>query len=178
MLIMGIDPGVNASAALYAHGPGGNLPSGFVDMVDIEMVPDGETRRQLDGQWFGDLLERWTPDVAVIENVQVAVMPPKVPGGRRVSVMSPSDAFRFGLSCGEVRGFVKAYQIAVEMVHPRTWTAHFGLKGGAKEKKNHIAKLLELQPSARRWITLQRHHGKGDAGLLALWYAETHGFLQ
>lgn len=177
MLIGAIDPGVNGSAALLWCGPGGNQPTEFADMVDIEMVPDGETRRQLNGQWFGDLLERWTPDVMVIENVQVAVMPPKVPGGRRVSVMSASDAFRFGLSCGEVRGFVKAYQIDVQMVHPRTWTSHFGLKGGSKEKGSHIAKLQELQPSCMRWVNLQKHHGKADAGLMALWYSEKSGLV-
>ena len=176
MLILAIDPGVNGSMALLSHGGGGNQPRRFIDMVDIAMVPDGE-RWQLDGDAFGELLERWEPDEAVIENVQVAVIPPKFPGDKRVSVMSPSDAFRFGLSCGEVRGFCKAYQIPITMVHPRTWTRVFGLKGGAKEKRNHILKIQELEPSCLPFISLQKHHGRADAGLMALWRAEQRGML-
>ena len=169
MRTMAIDPGVRAAAALLDHG--GGTVRRFVDMVDIKMLPDGE-RKQLAPGWFGDLLEKWEPDVVVLENVQVAVFGAG-PDGQRKSAMSPSDAMRFGLSCGELRGFVKAYQIPIELVHPRTWTRHFGVKGGAAEKKNHILKLKEIEPSCRHFIRLQADHGMADAGLMAIWYAET-----
>lgn len=170
MLIAGFDPGINASAALLSYG--GDEPARFVDMVDIPTIPDGE-KRQLDGEAIGALLERWEPDVAVVENVQPM---PSIPGpdGLRRS-MGAASSFRFGMACGMIRGVLMAYQVPVVLVHPQSWKRHFGLKGG--DKKQGVEVILRLRPEAARFITLVKHHGKADAGLMALWYAERRGML-
>lgn len=180
MLIMGVDPGLRGAAALLQRDLNrhGRLDYIFLDMTDLETEPDGESRRQPDAAFLGALLERWNPDVVVIENVQVAVIPDRNPGaakGFRQSAMSPSDAFRFGLACGMQRGVVKAYGYDPVLVHPRTWTLALGLKGG--DKKPHIAKIIELVPSAAQFITLAKHDGRADAALMAFWYANKTGML-
>ena len=169
MKIIAVDPGINASAALLLHEP---FESRFLDMVDLRTIPDGENR-QLDVDHICDLLERWVPDVAVIENVQPM---PSIPGsdGERRS-MGAASSFRFGLACGMIRGVVRAYQIEVIMVHPASWKRSFGLKG--PDKKQDSAKLLKLYPAAAKFITLQKHNNRSDAGLMAVWYAERRGML-
>lgn len=178
MDIMGIDPGLKGSAALLRRDINrhGRLASTFLDMVDLEIEPDGEKRNQIDAGFLCDLLERWNPDVVVLENVRPAVHGNKFGGGgEEKSSMSPSDAFRFGLCCGMIRGIVKAYQLQLVMVDPRKWTHSFGLKGG--DKKPHIACIKELAPSSRRFITLVKHDGRADAGLIALWYSNRTGMV-
>jgi hypothetical protein len=171
--VAAFDPGINASAALLVHGAEmDDFASHFLNMVDLKTVPDGENR-QLDVDHICDLLDRWEPDVAVIENVQPM---PSIPGkdGLRRS-MGAASSFRFGLACGMIRGVVRAYQVPVVMVHPQSWKRSFGLKGS--DKKQDAAKLLELHPAAAKFITLQKHHGRADAGLMAAWYAEKRGML-
>lgn len=183
MLIMGVDPGINASAALLRHGSGGEMDDAgdteFIDMVDLGTESDGENR-QIDVGELGELLERWDPDVAVVENVQpMPSIPDKATGVRRS--MGAASAFRFGLACGMIRATIRAYQIETVMVHPRTWTKHFKLSGGGKTPTQFKAAqsefLLQLQPSAKRFITLVKHHNRANAGLVGLWYAEKRGIL-
>jgi crossover junction endodeoxyribonuclease RuvC len=182
MDIAAFDPGQRGAAALLRRdwNRQGRWDYRFLDMVDLPTIPDGETRKQIDVAFLGALLERWDPDVAVIENVQVAVArdDPNDPQQRlygKRSAMSPSDAFRFGLACGMIRGVVMAYDIPVEMVHPRTWTLALGLKGG--DKKPHIARIKQLVPTAANFITLAKHDGRADAGLMAYWHAQKTGFV-
>lgn len=173
MRIASFDPGINASAALLLHGGEmSDFDSQFIDMVDLKTVPDGENR-QLDVDHICELLDAWVPDVAVIENVQPM---PSIPGkdGFRRS-MGAASSFRFGLACGMIRGVVRAYQVPVVMCHPQSWKRSFALKGS--DKKQDAAKLLELHPAAAKFITLQKHHGRADAGLMAIWYAERRGML-
>ena len=172
MLIMAVDPGINASAALLSYGDGGNQPTRFLDMVDLDTLPDGE-KRQIDGEALGALLERWEPDQSVVENVQPM---PSIPGadGQRRS-MGAASAFRFGMACGTIRGVLMAYQVPVELVHPQSWKRHFKLKG--PDKKLGVELLKSLRPEVVEFITLVKHHGRADAGLMALWYAEKRGML-
>src|SRR5688572_25781703 len=113
MDICAIDPGIRGAAALLRRDLNrhGRLDLTFLDMVELETKEDGETRRKIDVSFLGSLLERWDPDIVVIENVQPAVYGNSddrmseaavAAAGRgfRKSSMSPSDAFRFGKSCG------------------------------------------------------------------------------
>jgi hypothetical protein len=165
--IAAFDPGLNASAALLCDGH-------FLDMVDIRKVPDGENQ-QLDAGHICDLLEAWVPDAVVIENVQPMPSAPwKHKEGKRIT-MGAASAFRFGLACGMIRGVVAVYGLPVTMVHPQSWTRHFGLKGG--DKKPHVALIKDRYPSSAPFITLVKHHGRADAGLMAAWYSEKRGML-
>ena len=167
---MGVDPGINASVAFLEFGEG--RPSEFIAMLDLPTMDDGENR-QIDAEKFSDYLEKFSPDIAVIENVQPMPSIPGADGARRS--MGAASSFRFGLACGMIRGVVRAYQVPVVMVHPQSWKRSFGLKGS--DKKQDAAKLLELHPAAAKFITLQKHHGRADAGLMAVWYAEKRGML-
>lgn len=188
MDICAIDPGLRGAAALLRRDLNrhGRLDLTFIDMVDLETEEDGESRRQPDAAFLGALLERWDPDVVVLENVQPAVYgkgdermseAATAAAGRgfRKSSMSPSDAFRFGIACGMQRGIIKAYGYDPVLVHPRTWTLALGLKGG--DKKPHAARIKQLVPSAAQFITLAKHDGRADAGCMAFWYANKTGML-
>lgn len=185
MDIAAFDPGAHGAAALLRHDINrhGRLAFTFLDMVEIPTIEDGETRRQVDVPFIGEWLERWSPDVALIENVQVAVYgkddaraSEAAKGAKfRRSSMSPSDAFRYGINCGMLRGCVMAYGYEPVMVHPRTWTSALGLKGG--DKKPHAALIKQLVPSAAEWITLAKHDGRADAACMAYWYAQKRGML-
>lgn len=172
--IAAFDPGgVSASAALLLHGGEmDDFSTIFLDMVDLKTCPDGENR-QIDGAALADILERWEPDVAVIENVQPM---PSIPGpnGERRS-MGAASSFRFGLGCGIIRGVVAAYQIPIVMCHPRSWKAHFGFKGSDKQMSIDLIK--SRYPETAKFLTLKKHHGKADACCLAAYYAAKRGML-
>jgi hypothetical protein len=164
--IAAFDPGLNASAALLDGGK-------FLDMVDIRRIPDGQNE-QLDADHICDLLESWRPDEVVIENVQPMPSIPDKKTGKRRS-MGSASAFRFGMQCGVIRGVVRVYGYNPIMVHPQSWTGFFGLKGG--DKKPHVALIKDRYPSSVPFITLVKHHGRADAGLMAAWRSETRGLL-
>lgn len=174
-LIMGIDPGLNASAALLQRdwNRHGHFAYRFVDMVDLDTEPDGENR-QIDVAALGALLERFDPDVVVIENVQPMPSIPDPRTGQRRS-MGAASSFRFGMAVGMIRATVKAYALPIELVHPISWKKHFGLKGS--DKKQDSACIKQLVPNAADFITLVKHHGRADAGLLALYYAQKTGMV-
>lgn len=180
MDIMGIDPGLRGAAALLRRDINrhGRLASTFLDMVDLETIEiANKSHRQIDGQFLCDLIERWDPDVIVLEDVQPAVRGNKFggPDDQRMSNMSASDSFRFGRTCGIIYGIALAYQLDPVMVHPRSWTKHFGLKGG--DKKPHVECIKQLAPSCRPFITLAKHDGRADAGLMAMWHSDKTGMM-
>lgn len=184
MDIMGIDPGLHGAAALLRRDINrhGRLASTFLDFADLETIPDGEKRNQIDVEHLCELLEKWNPDVVVLENVRPAVHGNKfggdfdgVRGGKEKSSMSPSDAFRFGLACGMIRATVMAYKLELVMVDPRSWTHYFKLKGGNKDP--HIALIKQIAPSCVPYITLKKHDGRADAGLMALWHSDKTGMM-
>jgi hypothetical protein len=173
MRIAAFDPGINGSAALLLHGAEmADFETHFVEMVDLATVPDGE-KRQLDADFICGLMERWVPDVVVIENVQPMPSIPGADGVRRS--MGAASSFRFGLACGVIRGVVAVYTTPVVMVHPQSWKRHFGLKGS--DKKQGVELIKRMYPSAAPFITLVKHHGRADAGLMAVWHAEKSGML-
>lgn len=178
MRIAAFDPGINASAALLHHGAEmDDFETSFLDMVDLATVPDGENR-QLDVKFIGDWLVKWDPDVAILENVQPMPSAPwKRDDEERVS-MGAASAFRFGMACGMIRATIVAYQVPLVMCHPTSWSNFFGLKKLGKLKKAKGAELLKARyPSSAKFITLVKHHGRADAGLMAAWYAEKRGML-
>jgi len=40
-----------------------------------------------------------------------------------------------------------------------------------------VALIKEMHPSSAEFITLVKHHGRADAGLIACWYSEKRGML-
>lgn len=178
--IMGIDPGLRGAAALLRRGWNrhGRFSYTFLDMADLETVEiENRSHRQLDTRHLRRLIERWDPDIVVLEDVQPPVRGNKFggPDEQRMSNMSASDAFRFGRTCGIIYGIVCAYEIEPVMVNPRSWKHHFGLKGS--DKKPHVACIKQLAPSSAPFITLAKHDGRADAALMALWHAQKTGFV-
>lgn len=173
MLLMGIDPGLNAAAALLQVGEGGsNSFTGFVEMIDLETCADGE-KRQIDVPWLCDLLQRWTPDRAVVENVQPM---PSIPGsdGMRRS-MGAASSFRFGMACGMIRATLIAFEIPTHFTHPQSWKRHFGFKG--PDKKQGVEFLRQRYPETEPYLRRVRDANRADAGLLALHHLEKNGMV-
>lgn len=180
MDVMGIDPGLHGAAALLRRdwNRHGLFDFRFVDMADLEtMQLPNKSHPQIDGAHLGGLLEKWDPDVVVLEDVQPAVRGDKFggPDDQRMSNMSASDSFRFGRTCGIIYGVLVAYGFEPVLANPRSWKHHFGFKGS--DKKPHLAYLREHHPSAAPFIPLAKHDGRADAGLIALWHAQRTGFV-
>jgi crossover junction endodeoxyribonuclease RuvC len=159
-VIVGIDPGITGAACAI-----GIDPIEFIELFDLPSQPDG-TKRQIHVSVFGNWLERISPDLAIIENVQ-----PMMGKGSNSSAMMGASSFRFGMACGAIRATIAAYGIPYKLVVPQSWKRSFNLRGSDKEasRKKAIAEL----PDAERFLKLKLHHNRADAVLLALWGAKT-----
>jgi len=58
----------------------------------------------------------------------------------------------------------------VEIVEPSAWRRHWHLPG--KDKESGRQKALQLFPDAHAALARKRDHGRAEATLIALYYAE------
>lgn len=174
MLFVGIDPGLSGAACAFmcreepsAVSNGG--PAFISDVIDLPVIPDG-SKNQLDIEalcdWLLRLPER--PTRAFIENV--AAMPSiPGPGGVRRS-MGAASAFRFGMAAGQLRGALVALRTKVELTHPATWKAFYGLRGADKEASRLLA--IKLHPEIEPLLRRKKDHQRAEAILIARHAAE------
>jgi hypothetical protein len=149
--IAAFDPGSVSGASAFFFAP-------CLDKVTAEDLP--VANGQVDGATLAARLKQMRPDVAVIE--RVATMP-------RQGV---SSTFRFGTAFGIIQGVVSALEIPVHFVAPGKWKRHFGLTA---EKELSRARALQLWLSRSDLFARKKDHGRGEAALLARYFAETTG---
>ena len=147
MRVLGVDQGVSGAAALLDT----NGAALFVDDLPVvnRQVNAGEWRR---------IVERLTPDIAVVELVHS--MPKQ----------GVASTFRFGMACGLVRGVLLGAGVPIIDVAPTVWKKHFRLVGSDGELSRALA--------CRRFPTLpglarKKDHNRAEALLIALWKLET-----
>jgi len=171
MIWVGVDPGLSGACGAISVSDMGQPE--FIDVMDLPVIPDGNTQRQINCEALGRWFEKIGPDTCIIENVQPM---PSVPGlnGQRRS-MGATSAFRFGFACGQIRGCVQAYQIKCRLVHPVSWKRHFELKGPDKEQSRLMA--LKLLPAAGDLLKLKKSHNRAESLLIALYGADQLAFI-
>ena len=83
-------------------------------------------------------------------------------------------AFNFGYGVGVVRTAALAAGIAVKPVHPSVWKRQMKVPSGPKKSKAVRALASDLLPAWAHLWPLEKHDGRAEAALLALW-AEKYG---
>lgn len=171
MRVVSADPGFGGALAIVER-PGIGLPFVVIAALDMPTLPDGK-KKQIDiiaiSRWYS---KSGGADRAVVENVQP--MPSQSFGGEERRSMGSGSAFRFGMACGEVRGFFKAMGLRPVLVHPTAWKPYFGLSGGNKDAS--LAKALERLPDAAALLTLKKHEARAEAMLMAVYAIEEQVF--
>jgi hypothetical protein len=82
-----------------------------------------------------------------------------------------SSSFRFGRGLGLWEGILSAFQIPFVKVTPQRWKKNL-LDGMGKEKDASRLRAQTLFPSLD--LSLKKHHGRGDALLLAEFLRRTY----
>lgn len=80
---------------------------------------------------------------------------------------SASAAFSFGFGCGALRGIAFGLGYSVEPVAPSVWKAE--MKCPSDNSKVIRARANELLPHHSHLWPLQKHDGRAEAAMLALW---------
>jgi len=147
--VLGIDPGLTGAIAYYfpAH----------PNMISVEDLPVVD--HCLDAATLAQRIEQMRPDLAIIESVGSR------PGEGVASV------FKFGDTCGAIRGVVAALKIPVHRVHSTKWKRHFRLSSDKEESRSRA---LELWPASAHF-SRKRDHNRAEAALLARYGAEVVG---
>ncbi len=144
--ILAIDPGsVSAAYAILEEGTG--------VIIDVDDVP--VANKMVDPAGWSQILDFWTPDVAIIE--QVSAMPKQ----------GVTSSFRFGMGCGLIRGVVIASGIPLSQVVPSKWKKDMGLDSDAEKSR---AMALSYWPACLQ-LRRKKDHGRAEALLLARWFA-------
>lgn len=165
MDLVAYDPGLSGAFCFMKAGV-------IVDIGDMPTLSDG-SNRQVDVTALCRRIDKWAPTHAIIENVQPMPSIPGADGLRRG--MGAASSFRFGFATGQIRAVVTCYGMEVRLVHPQSWKRWAGLRGSDKEQSRQRA--LALMPAAAKWLPLKRDHNKAEALILALYGADTLGFL-
>lgn len=143
--IVGVDPGL-AGAMTMIDGESEAL-LGVYDAA----AADGK----LMAGDMADMLADWMPELVVVEGVH------SMPG------QGVRSMFTFGRALGTVEGIVAALGIPSDSIPAHVWKAKVGV---TKDKRSALALAGRLWPQHRDEFKLVKHHGRAEAGLLAVAY--------
>ena len=147
LCILGIDPGLSGAIAFL-------FPSALNRVLAEEMpVVNGE----VDAVTLADRIRQMSPTFAIVERVHN--MPRD--GG--------SSSFKFGDSCGAVRGVLGALVVPFYRVTPPVWKKHFNLPA---DKEAARALALQRFPVTGFHFARKKDHGRAEAALIALYAHE------
>ncbi len=149
-LILGIDPGLTGSLALYNP-----ATKEVVDIKDmpIHMIKDKKhiDLYQLAG-WFDEHSKTITS--AIIED------PSAMPG------QGVTSMFRFGQACGVMAGMTAAFFIPIIFVKPAVWKMQMGL---THDKDQSRRKASHMFPREAGRFAKKKDDGRAEALLLAVY---------
>jgi hypothetical protein len=162
-ILVGFDPGLTGACAVIEVEDMGDIR--LIELWDLPSCPDG-SKRQIHVEVLGSFLEKHSPDLAIIENVQ-----PMMGKGAASQAMMGANSIRFGMACGAIRATVAAYSIPYRLVVPQVWKRSYGLRGSDKEASRKMA--IRHLPAAEPFLKRKLDHNRADAVLLALWGAKS-----
>ena len=150
MIVLGIDPGIRGGLAVVSDCGIGTL----IDAIDIPVVGSG-ARERVDVAAVRNFVRQHQPDLALIERAQA--MPRQ----------GSSSGFKYGKATGALEPAIVLSAIPLEIVEPTAWKRFWKLPPKDKERSRQRA--LELFPAAHALLNLKKHHGRGEAALIALY---------
>lgn len=160
-MILTCDPGL--TGAFAAYDPVSSWLT-VVDMPVFERSTSRGTRTAVDEGRVIELLRAWAnmgAEELIIELVS------GMPG------QSAPAAFNFGYGVGVVRTAALSAGLAIREVAPLVWKRAMRLPSGPKKSAAVRAVAADLLPAWRHLWPLQKHDGRAEAALLAV-YAEKH----
>ncbi len=157
---VGIDPGLTGALALYA--PQVHVPfTGSQPMVEVYDTPLVEVngKRTLNLWSIAEMLKTWSRewDIRQVVVEKVNAMP-----GQGVT-----SVFSFGFSAGSAQQAVASAGLPLTLIHPATWKAMYGLRGGRENKDASRAKASQLLPTFANLWSRKKDDGRAEAVLLA-----------
>jgi crossover junction endodeoxyribonuclease RuvC len=156
MKILGIDPGIAGAVAVIeiVDGVDGIAPK-LVGVTDIPNLGTSAKTR-VDAIELRNLIEVYRPDFAGIE--RAGSMP----------WQGVASAFKYGRAAGTIEAVVACCGIPMVLVEPSKWKRTFRLNSD-KEASRQLA--IGLFPHAHDQLSLNRHHQRAEAMLIALFTA-------
>jgi crossover junction endodeoxyribonuclease RuvC len=152
---VGVDPGINGGLAAVEI-TGGAAPV-LVECIDIPVIGTGAKER-VDAAAIRKFIDRHQPICALIERAQAL---PK---------QGSSSGFKYGRAVGAIEAAIVLCSIPMEIIEPSAWKRYWHLPG--KDKEAARQKALQLFPDAHAALARKRDHGRAEAALIALYYAE------
>jgi hypothetical protein len=167
-VILGVDPGLKGAFAYY-------------DGVTLS-IRDMPTYTAKAGA-------RRTDRVFIDEGRVVGLMRSLVNGQRKLHIPDPilvieqvggipgqsaSSAFVFGRGVGVIIGAAHAFGLRIEVVAPATWKSALRVPA---DKRASRARASELLPAYSDQWPLQKHDGRAEASMIALWGWQVFGKL-
>lgn len=161
-MILACDPGLTGAIAAWSP----SKPSLVVtDMPTFERPTSRGTRAAVDEGKVVDLFMSYAS--AGAETLFIELVS-GLPG------QSAPAAFNFGYGVGVVRAAALAAGLAVREVPPAVWKRAMRLPSGPKKSAAVRAIASDALPNFRNLWPLQKHDGRAEAALLAL-YGERYG---
>lgn len=152
---IGCDPGYSGALARIDCFDDGSINAVAIDMPMMEK--DG--KRCIDMWKLAAAFLSWTSDfsiaTAVVERVH------SMPGQGVASV------FSFGFAAGALQQALASAGLHATLVHPQTWKAVFGLRGGRENKGLSREKAARLYPQFAGLFKRVKDDGRAEAVLLA-----------
>lgn len=166
---IGADPGMGgALACLITRGGEGDGATHWHDII-VEDMPAHviEGKRRMDHWRLASILGCWGSlyDVKTVVVEKVHAMPLRGPGG--AIRQSPNGLFEFGFAAGALQQAVASAGLHMVLVHPATWKAVYGLRGGRENKDLSRQKASMLFPSHAGLWARKKDDGRAEAVLLA-----------
>lgn len=161
LCVLAIDPGLTGAVAVF-----------FPDHPERVAVADMPTvRGEVNVPELERMIRSFSPAFAVVEHVNAMPSLPGKDGKRRP--MGASSAFNFGGAFHAARATVQCCHVPMHLIQPKTWKAHFRLKGGAEAKEAARAQAINLFPASPEHFRRKKDHNRAEAALLARFAADT-----
>jgi crossover junction endodeoxyribonuclease RuvC len=155
--LLGVDPGVNGGLSIIEITDG--AAPVLVGCIDIPVIGSAAKER-VDSAAIRNFIERHKPVHALIERAQA--MPKQ----------GASSGFKYGRAVGAIEAAIALCSIPLEIIEPSVWKRHWRLPGKDKEAARQRA--LQFFPDAHAALARKKDHGRAEAMLIALYYAERH----
>ena len=161
-MILAVDPGLSGALARY--------DGQHLSILDMPTYVAKAGKRQVD--------RRFIDEAELVRLVQMAGMEcdwlimEKVGG---IPNQSASSAFIFGRGVGVIVGAAIGIGIRREEVHPATWKSALRVPA---DKRAARARASELLPAYSGLWGLQKHDGRAEAAMIALWGWQVKGELR
>jgi hypothetical protein len=160
LCLMAIDPGLTGAVAFFFPDHPERIAVEDMPVVNGEVnVPELER-----------CIRSFAPALAAVEIVNAM---PSIPGkdGKRRS-MGAASAFNFGGAFHAAKATVQCCKVPMHLVSPKTWRAHFRLRGGGEAKELSRGEAIRLFPASSDRFRRKGDHNRAEAALLAKFAAD------